>query len=573
MRAALATYMLCRLSARSLALLALASLLAGTSASADRRRRDRDDRDDDRADDRTEDRRRLARRQADRREREGGDDREEREDRDGAEAEATFSIKLDDLIDTAVRLAPELARSKADRAVARGTAGAIRRAQSWVLGGEASYSIFSLSEEADIQPFGTVREDTTKVGLSLGRNLPTGGNVGIELGLTRIGREILIPQEYIDAVLGGMQEDNQDEFTTTHQASAMLRLTQPIARGVGADVALAEQNKADLAASEATLVTQLTAEKMVFNLVAAYWELAFLANQVEVRNESLDLAEGQEKMTREQIRAGVVQTTALNAVTYELKSRRAAVLEAEIEFEKKSLELRRQAGLELGQRQIALRPQDAFEIGKDEWDIDDVLARSRKANRRMLQLAIQRKAADIDVKVAKNGMLPKLDLNLSGGIIGNGASLDNAFSGVTALNGYQVTAGLTVQFELSGAAKAAHEAAQAKKARIEVDRVDAQRQLDVEVVSAAKMVTAARERVGLSDAAIVAAEGNVDAERQSFAAQRSDNFRVMERQTQLVDARLRRGRAVVDYHIAVAQLQYLSGMLLEQYGVAVRPRD
>ena len=54
-------------------------------------------------------------------------------------------------------------------------------------------------------------------------------------------------------------------------------------------------------------------------------------------------------------------------------------------------------------------------------------------------------------------------------------------------------------------------------------------------------------------------------------AGRSTNFQVMQRQAQLIDARLRRGRAVADYHVAVAQLQFLSGVLLEQYRVNVRP--
>ena len=36
-------------------------------------------------------------------------------------------------------------------------------------------------------------------------------------------------------------------------------------------------------------------------------------------------------------------------------------------------------------------------------------------------------------------------------------------------------------------------------------------------------------------------------------------------------ALLSRGRAVADYHIAVAQLQFLSGTILEQYRVNVRP--
>ena len=37
------------------------------------------------------------------------------------------------------------------------------------------------------------------------------------------------------------------------------------------------------------------------------------------------------------------------------------------------------------------------------------------------------------------------------------------------------------------------------------------------------------------------------------------------------NAKLRRARAIADYHIAVANLQFHGGMLLEQYRVNVRP--
>ena len=60
--------------------------------------------------------------------------------------------------------------------------------------------------------------------------------------------------------------------------------------------------------------------------------------------------------------------------------------------------------------------------------------------------------------------------------------------------------------------------------------------------------------------------------RLSFVSGKATNYNVMQRQTELIEARLRRGRAVADYHIAVAQLQFLGGTLLEQYRVNVRPR-
>ena len=86
------------------------------------------------------------------------------------------------------------------------------------------------------------------------------------------------------------------------------------------------------------------------------------------------------------------------------------------------------------------------------------------------------------------------------------------------------------------------------------------------------MVSSARTRVGLAAKAIIMAEENVRSERASFMAARTTNFQVMQRQTELMESRLRRGQAVADYHKAVAQLQFLSGVILEQYRVNVKPR-
>jgi outer membrane protein TolC len=579
---------------------ALGSLLVTTPATAERRRVSRDDdsrrsigkterttRDDRRSRDANEDvdddRPRKKKEEPARPARQervaSAAELEEEEDSDGPEARAVLPVKLDDLIEVAVRLSPELARSKADRTVAKGSAGAARKEQSWILGAEASYAINAIGRTVDVEPFQTVREDQAKAALTLGRRLPTGGSVGVEVGMTRVGKELAIPQELGDLFIpdagqqGAQQQQNQNqsEYYTTHQAGAKLTITQPLARGFGPDVALAAEKRADLQLSEATIRTQLAAEEMIFNVVSGYWELAYLGYSVDVRNEAVVLAEAQEKVTREQIRAGSVAPTEINAINFELATRRESLLTAQLEFEKKSLELRRKIGLELSRRRVALRPAEAFEIGADEWDVEDVLQRSRRANRRLLALGIQRKLAEVDLKVAKNGMLPQVDLSLTGGLIGNGASQDQAFSGIGSANGYEVMAGLRVEFELSGAARAARDAAAAKKTKVEVDRADQARILDAEVVGAVKAVTAARARVGLADKAIFVAEEAVKAERSNFITGRSDNFAVMQRQTQLIEARLRRGRAVTDYHTAVAQLQQLSGVLLDQYRVDVRP--
>ena len=493
-------------------------------------------------------------------------------DSDGPEAIGIVPIRLTDLIEVAVRHAPNLARAKLQRTAAKGDAGAARIDQAWVLNGKAQYSQYGVGGDVEVDLATTVKEEKIDGSLGLGRKLPTGGQVGAKLAFNRTVKELAISKEAINAINGDDKRTaDLQEFTTTHQTTASLSFTQPLLRGIGSDVALAKERKADLALSEATINAQIEAEKMVLEVVKAYWELAYASYEVDTRMDSLELANRQERQTREEIRAGAAMTSSLGAVTYEIASREEAVLRAQTELEAKSLDLRRKAGLELTNRSLVIRPGEPFTAGTEEPEVDDMLERSRKSNRQLVLLALRKRSASVDVDVAKSSMLPQLDLNLSAGLMGTGASSDEAFSNATGAAGYQVMASLTFQWEMSGAAKDAHAAARARRSQVEIDRLDIQRQIDTDVVAAVKLVKSARVRVGLAERAAAVAEENVKAERAQFQAQRSTNFDVMRRQSELAEANLRRGRAVADYHLAVAQLQYLSGTLLEDFRVNVRP--
>lgn len=506
------------------------------------------------------------------------------DDGDGPEARGVALFKLDDIIEVAVRLSPDIARARADREIARESAGAAGKDQAWVLSASANFQRDAIGADTPdnrLVPLTPLSTDKYVGTLGLGRNLPTGGNVSVELGLSHERQEVFITGEVLAQQPGAPQApqsecgENIDIFCQD-QATARLTFKQPLARGLGSDVALAPQRKADLAAAEATVKSQLAAEEMIRDIVAAYWELAFAAYEVDVRAESLDLARKQEQVTRQEMRAGTAAQNALDAVTYEIAIRDEALLAAKLAFEQKSLDLRRKAGLEIGRRDILVRPNEPLELDNQDWNIDEVLAQSHRINRQLATVVLDKKLADVEVDVTHNAMLPQIDLSLSGAVVGTGDTSSAAFSGLGGDSnngfGYQVMAGLTMSFELSGAARAAHAAAVARRHRLDIDRVDLERQIDAQIVASVKTLMSGRTRVALSDKAIAIAEDNVKTERANFLAQRSNNFQVMQRQTQLIDARLRRGRAVTDYRVAVAQLQYLSGALLDAYRIRVRTR-
>lgn len=538
------------MTARPIAMMLLGSLLWSVPASADRRTK-----------------RRVA---------EEEKEIEDKEDQDGPEATAVLPIKLDDVIEVAVRLAPELARSKNERLSAKGEAQAARRDQQWVVSMEGKYSRFAISPDVQVAPFSEVAEDKLSASLGVGRNLPTGGNVSFQIGIQRALKELEIPPVLNDQLAASAPAGADggsvvfDKFAVV-QSSAKLIVKQPLVRGFGKDVALAQQTKGDLAATEATVKTQLAAEEMLRDLVTSYWELAYAAYEVDTRAESLELAKKQEELTRIELRAKTTSEAGLTAVLYEVQIREEALLTAKNQWEKKSMDLRKRAGLELDRRDLVMRPQDTFEAADDEWDAGEVLSRARKSNRRMASLVLQKRSADVDVKVAKNSMLPKVDLELSGALTGSGDTTDRSLTAVANSNGYEVTAGLTVQFDIGGAAKGAHDAALARRQKVDVDLADAARTLDTEVVHAVHEVKSARARVVFAEKAMQYAEENVKAERAQFQAKLRTNFDVMQRQTELANARLRRGRAIADYHLAVASVQFLGGFLLEQYRVNVRP--
>jgi outer membrane protein TolC len=497
----------------------------------------------------------------------------------GPEANAMLPIKLDDVIDVAVRVSPDIARARVDRNVAKDTAAGERRAQAWIMTSSANWSQNGIADHVEAPPYSVVEQDTLQASIGLGRKLPTGGEISFETSGQHQHTEYAILDTLLtqsqQAAMQGMGSGSPppDEESWKTQAAVTAKFKQPLSRGGFGGVAIANEQKADLAATEATVKAQLAAEDTIKDLVTAYWELAYSSYEVDVRVQSLDLARKQETLTHEQMRAGTAPPNAINAVQYEIFSREEARLRAQTDLEAKSLDLRRKAGLELTKRQVVLRPSEPFDIGEDEFDVDEVLARSKVANRKLATIQIERKLADVDIAVANDQIKPQVDLDVSGSLIGIGDSMSDAFSGIGNRDAYQVSVGLTMSWELSGAAKHNRDAAISKKRRLDIDHADAERQIETQTALAVKQVAAARVRVQLAEKAIAVAEENVRTERANFLVARTTNYNVMQRQTELIEARLRRGRAVADYHIAVAQLQYLSGMLLEQYRIEARPRD
>lgn len=501
-------------------------------------------------------------------------------DEDGPEARGVASFKLDDIIEVAVRLSPDIARARTNRDAGRESAEAAGRGQAWILSANVNGQVNSVGGDgAELEPLAVIGDKKIDSSISLGRNLPSGGNVEAQVGLSHDEKELNVTGDVFAQAQaqGGGNCGQAIDIFCTNQAIAKLTFKQPLGRGLGSDVALAQGRKANLGAVATTIKAQLAAEQMIQDVVTQYWDLAYAAYEVDVRAEALQAARDQDSLTRQEMRAGTASQNQLDAVAVEIALRDEALLTAKLTFEQKSLDLRRKVGLEIGRRDIVVRPADALDIDEADWDIDDILAKSHKANRQIASLVVEQKLADVDVDVAHDLTKPQFDLSLSGALTGTGNTAAAAFGGTDTNGnsgvGYQVMAGLSMSFELSGAARAGERAALAKRHLAEIERIDAERGNDAQIVAAVKTLMSGKTRVALADKAIRLAGENLKAARANFQAGRGTNFEVMQRQQQVLESELRRGKAVADYRTAVVKLQFLAGTLLEAYRIHVRGAD
>ena len=463
-------------------------------------------------------------------------------------------VSIEELIAVASRQSPTLAEVSARRRIRHAVAANVGVVDEWLLSATAGFDRRNAELEPS-QPYTLTQDDRVRGSLELARSLPTGGALGVRFGGTRV-------RQAFDPRPGTMLTPVEAEGTSVI-AGATFR--QPLVRGLGPGVARAERHKADLDASSGDRQAELEAGVFLRDLVTAYWELAYAHDELATARESLDLANEQLAQTRAARGAGGLAENALNAVKYQAAVREEAVLRAQLEVEARSLDLRLLVGLDVGIEQVLIQPADALALEGDDLDVDEALRLGLGDNAALAVARAHQQMAEIDVDVAQDRARPRVDLDLSGALVGTGAASSDAFSALTSASGYEVGATLTFELSIGRGGSAGVRAAELARSQVKVQRATLERQLTIQIITAVHQVDAARDRSALAAKAIEVARDNLKAERALFLAGRTTNFDVLARQGELSDAKLRHARALADYHQARATLQLLTGTILDEY--------
>jgi outer membrane protein TolC len=180
------------------------------------------------------------------------------------------------------------------------------------------------------------------------------------------------------------------------------------------------------------------------------------------------------------------------------------------------------------------------------------IERATKNRPEILEIEQQLAKSELNVKVAKNTVLPQVDLVGSFKKAQAGSTLGNSLD----LRGHAWRVGLVLSYPIWNVAAKSELA----KAEIEYKRLGetlqrTKRQIELEVRSSVIKVNRSLERIKPLRVSLEQASGKLEIAKARFALGQTTNFDITDAQEDIVNAETDLLRAIVDYNIGLAELE------------------
>lgn len=404
---------------------------------------------------------------------------------------------------------------------------------------------------------------------SLRQLLPTGGMVSV--GWTNSRRETNSAFFFLNP---------------SYNSGLNFNLRQPLLQGFGTDVTrygieVAKRNL-DLSQLEFERIVILTLQRVE----SAYWDLVYRMENLQVKKQSLELANDLLEQTRTRVRIGTSAPIDIVQSEATVAAREQEIILAENQVEEGADQLKKLLGFEgLDDWNSVIVPVDALEVNPTTVALEPALDRalSRRTELRSRQLATE--IRQLGVVSAHNAVRPAVDLVAGYGFTGVGGtffppdapgtvvagSWDDALRQIGDRDYRQWSTGVNVSYRL-GNNQAKAELAQRRYELAGARQAEALERQEViaQVRDAVRGLEAGAKSIAAAVKARELAERNLDAELKKFANGMSTNYQVLQIQEDLARAQVSELQSRVWYRLAMVAYQVAVGDLLDTMGVTLR---
>ncbi len=420
---------------------------------------------------------------------------------------------------------------------------------------------YSASDQATASTFVANTSDTRSIQGGFRQLLPSGMQTSVSLSQQRSGNNL--PAEY-------------QSINPVYNSSFVAQFTQPLLRGFGLDVnrATIEVRKHEFTISQEQFVQKV--RDTLLDIESAYWQLVSARRTVSILAETLAQNHVTYLNMKERLDHDATVVEVANAQSrwqsQEVEYLEAVKLVRDAEDQLKNL--MNDPDLILS-KSIEIIPTEAFFVAPLTLDHFGEV-RTALENRSEVRQA--REAIDlrrVSTNVAKNNILPKLDLSFQYEVQGIGTTGDNSFDNLTTNRfiSYTVSASFAYNFG-ERAARAAW-----RRARLEESQA---------IVQLKQVTDSIVEEVNTTIRTLMVRYEQIPPQLESVQAARH-NLRALQARTQRIDpnyletelsgvqqlSNSRRTLLTVlrDYNLAIIQLEKAKGTLLEYNNVTVTDGD
>jgi outer membrane protein len=393
-----------------------------------------------------------------------------------------------------------------------------------------------------------LRDEQLEGELQISETLPTGTSLAVRAGMT-----------------GSVSNLYTDQYT----GNVELTITQSLLQGFGTGANLASLRKARLDVDISRAELRGVAERVAADIEKGYWDL-FLANrEVEIQEESLDLALRQLSESLERVKVGRLPELELAAVEAEVAARRGSLIDAQSRNEQARLHLLHLLNPgkgpywstvpELVDRPFV--PEDTLEA----VETHEQLGLTYRPDLQQARFELEKE--ELDVGRTKNGLLPRLDVFIALGRTTYAESFEDAYPDLESPY-YQATGGVSFTFPVPNR-KSSAELARARISRdqqaLAVENME--RLVDLDIRSAYVEVLRTRQQIEATRVTRELQEKKLLAELEKFRVGKATNFLVLQAQRDLTGSRLNEAQAMVAYLSALVDLYVAEGTLLERRAI------
>lgn len=438
-------------------------------------------------------------------------------------------------------------------------------------------SAFSGAPEGELAP----TREVTEAAATLSKRLSTGAELGLRARSARASTDASF-----------------DLLSPAWDSRLGVELRQPLLRGRAIDperlalrVAAADQRRA-LASLHREVIDTVAAVEQ------AFWMLLATRREVEVRDQAVGLAEEQLGETQIRIEGGTSPETEIAQPRAELERRRGELLAAReaVSRAENALKLLILSDTDETWWSDRLVPVADLEVTVTEVDVAAAMSQAlaMRAELEAAQAVVERRQAETDL--ARDQVRPGLDLVVSYDRFGLAGSrnplgeeipglpivvpealegdLDDSFETLAEGEFDDARIGFVLSVPLGNrAARAAVEIAESSVRQAEALLTRERKTVRAQVLDAAATLETADGRIQAARAARAAAEVQLEAEKERFAAGLSTTFLVLTRQNDLSRARLDELAAITDYRVARTALGRATGKLLDEHGIEAQPNE